>query len=68
MMSTNKDDRNEINELDIANGLKEILINHQFTIEDLCKLSAEDLSIALGIGDLIARMIKDAAKKLCDST
>jgi methyl coenzyme M reductase gamma subunit len=51
MMSTNKDDRNEINKLDIANGLKEMLISHQFTVEKLRTLSAEDLSKVLGIDD-----------------
>jgi hypothetical protein len=67
MMSTNKDDRNEINKLDIANGLKEMLINHQFTVEKLYTLSAEDLSKALGIDYSVARIIIDAAKKLCNS-
>ena len=63
---TNNDDWNKINKLDIANGLKEILVNNQFTVEKLCRLSAEDLSIALGIDDSIARIIIDAAKKLCN--
>jgi hypothetical protein len=63
--SANNEARNEINKLDIANGLKEILIDHHFTVERLCKLSAEDLSIALGIDDSVARIIIDAAKKLC---
>jgi hypothetical protein len=61
--SANNDVRSGINKLDIANGLKEILIDHDFTVEGLCKLSAEDLSIALGIDDSIARIIIDAAKK-----
>jgi hypothetical protein len=64
--SANNDARNRINKLDIANGLKEILANHHFTIERLCKLEAEDLSIALGIDDSVARIIIDAAKKLCN--
>jgi hypothetical protein len=63
--SANNEARNEINKLDIANGLKGILIDHHFTVERLCKLSAEDLSIALGIDDSVARIIIDAAKKLC---
>jgi hypothetical protein len=63
--SANNDARNEINKLDIANCLKGILIDHHFTVERLCKLSAEDLSIALGIDDSVARIIIDAAKKLC---
>jgi hypothetical protein len=62
--SANNDTCNKIRKLDIANGLKELLINHKFTIERLCKLSAEDLSIALGIDDSVARIIIDAAKKL----
>jgi hypothetical protein len=64
--STNSDSWDKINKLDIANGLKEILIKNQFTVERLLKLSAEDLAIALGIDDSIARIIIDAAKKLCD--
>jgi oligoribonuclease NrnB/cAMP/cGMP phosphodiesterase (DHH superfamily) len=63
--SANNEARNEINKLDIANGLKEILIDHHLTVERLCELSAEDLSIALGIDDSVARIIIDAAKKLC---
>jgi hypothetical protein len=66
--STNNDTYNKITKLDIANGLKELLINNQFAVEKLCKLSAEDLSIALGIDDSVARIIIDAAKKLCNST
>jgi hypothetical protein len=61
--SVNNDARNRTNKLDIANGLKEILDNHHLTIERLCKLEAEDLSIALGIDDSVARIIIDAAKK-----
>jgi hypothetical protein len=66
--STNNDNNNNsrINKLDIPDGLKEILINHQFIIEKLCKLSAEDLSMALGIDNSVARLILDAAKKVCD--
>ena len=66
--STNNDNNNNsrINKLDIPDGLKEILINHQFTIEKLCELSAEDLSMALGIDNSVARLILDAAKKVCD--
>lgn len=66
--STNNDTCNKITKLNIANGLKEILINHQFTVERLCKLSAEDLSRALGIDDSVARIILDAAKKVCDES
>jgi hypothetical protein len=44
-----------------------MLVNHHFTIEGLRKLAAEDLSIALGIDDSVARIIIDAAKKLCNS-
>jgi hypothetical protein len=61
---TNNDTCDNIRKLDIANGLKELLINNQFTVEKLCRLPAEDLSIAFGIDDSVARII-DAAKKLC---
>lgn len=66
--STNNDTCNKITRLDIAVGLKEILFNHQFTVERLCKLSAEDLSRALGINNSVARIIIDAAKKVCDES
>jgi hypothetical protein len=62
--NNNNDVRNEISKLDIANGLKEILIDHRFTIEGICKISAEDLSIALGTDEAVARIIINAAKKL----
>jgi hypothetical protein len=39
-----------------------MLVNHHFIIERLRKLAAEDLSIALGIDDSVARIIIDAAK------
>ena len=57
---------NRINRLDIPNGLKEILINHQFEVERLDDISAEDLSIALSIDDSVARIIIDAVKELHD--
>ena len=52
--------------MDIPNGLKEILINHQFDVERLYDISAEDLSIALIIDDSVARIIIDAVKELHD--
>jgi hypothetical protein len=51
MMSTNNDTNNKINKLDIANGLKEMLINHQFTVENYAhyqlKISLEHLALTI---------------------
>jgi DNA integrity scanning protein DisA with diadenylate cyclase activity len=59
-----KDDR--INKLDIPNGSKEMLIDHQFTIDRLNDISPEDLSATLGIDTSVARIIIDAVKKLLE--
>jgi hypothetical protein len=57
---------NRINNLNIPNGLKEMLIDHQFTIHGLHDISPEDLSITLGIDASVARIIIIAVKELHD--
>ena len=51
-----------INQLDIADGLKELLIN-SFTLESLLNASASDLAEVLGIDQYIAKIINDAVNK-----
>lgn len=53
---------NRINSLNIPNGLKEMLIDHQFTVDILHDVSPEDLSMTLGIDTSVARIIIDAVK------
>jgi DNA integrity scanning protein DisA with diadenylate cyclase activity len=62
--NSNQDNDNRINNLNIPNGLKEMLIEHQFTITRLHDISPEDLSMILGIDASVARIIIDAVKEL----
>jgi len=41
-----------INQLDIADGLKELLLNSGFTLKSLLNASVSDLAKALGIDEL----------------
>ena len=52
-----------INQLDIANGLKELLISSGFTLESLLNTSAPDLAKILGIDEYVAKLICDAISK-----
>lgn len=52
-----------VNALDIANGLKDLLISHGFTIDLLLKTPPAELAIILGIDIYVARLIYLAAKK-----
>lgn len=62
--NSNQDNDNRINNLNIPNGLKEMLIEHQFTITRLHDISPEDLSMTLGIDASVARIIIGAVKEL----
>ena len=54
----------KINQLDIADGLKELLINHGFTLELLQNISSTaGLAETLCIDKYVAKIIIDAAKK-----
>jgi hypothetical protein len=57
-----------INQLDIADGLKELLINNGFTIRLLLKTSTSELAKILGIDEYIAKLVLDAAKKIITSS
>ena len=56
-----------INSLDIADGLKELLIKYELTLEDLLTMSISDLAQYLGIDLYVANLISNAAKKYSSS-
>src|ERR671924_572267 len=53
-----------INSLDIADGLKELLIKYRYTLEELLNISSSELAEFLGIDLYVARIICTAARKL----
>jgi hypothetical protein len=53
-----------INQLDVADALKELLISNGFTLRLLLKTSAPELAKILGIDEYIAKLVRDAAKKI----
>jgi hypothetical protein len=55
-----------INSLDIADGLKELLIKYRFTLEELSSMPFLKLAEFLGIDLCVARIICTAARKLSD--
>jgi hypothetical protein len=56
-----------INSLDIADGLKELLIKYEFTLEELLTTRISDLAEYLAIDVYVANIIYNAAKKLSSS-
>ena len=64
--SNHHDNDRLINNLNIPNGLKEMLIDRHFTIDKIRDISPEDLAMALGIDASVARIIIDAVKELYD--
>jgi hypothetical protein len=54
-------DNSIIDQLDIADCLKDFLISHGFTLELLQSMSAHNLAKNLGIDEYVARMIAQAA-------
>ena len=57
-------DKVAINSLDIADGLKELLIKYRYTLEELLKISSSELDEFLGIDLYVAKIICTAARKL----
>lgn len=53
---------NDISELQIADGLKELLIEYGFTREKILRLQATQLAAILGVEDYIGKIIYNAAK------
>jgi hypothetical protein len=56
-----------INSLDIADGLKGLLIKYRFTLEELSNMSYSELAEYLGIDTYVAKIICAAAMKLSNS-
>jgi hypothetical protein len=54
---------NLINQLDIADGLKGVLIDSGFTLKSLLNASASDFAI-LGIDPYVAKLVSNAVKKV----
>jgi hypothetical protein len=52
-----------INQLDIADGLKELLRNSSFTPKSLLNASVSDLAKILGIDEYVAKLVSDAVNK-----
>jgi hypothetical protein len=57
-----------INCLDIADGLKELLIKYGFTLDELSSMSSSELAEFLGIDQCIAKIIGSAAIKLSNDS
>ena len=52
-----------VNQLDIPEGLKELIINHGFTLDLLLGFHPIDLAQTLGIDNNVAKMIIDATRR-----
>ncbi len=52
-----------INQLDMPEGLKELIINHGFTLDLLLNIQPTDLAEVLGIDKDVANIISDVTKK-----
>jgi hypothetical protein len=53
----------DILELEIADGLKELLMDYGFTRRRILKIQSSDLASMLGIDDYIAKINCNAAKR-----
>jgi hypothetical protein len=53
----------DVKELEIDDGLKELLIDYGFTRRRILKLQSSDLASILGIDNYIAKIICNAAKR-----
>lgn len=62
--SNNNSQAHDIKSLDIAGGLKDLLIVHGFTIELLLSISATKLANTLGIDEYVAKIICQSANRL----
>ena len=57
-----------INQLDIADGLKGLLISSGFTLKSLLNTSASDFAKILGLDQYVAKLVSDAVNKGIKST
>jgi hypothetical protein len=55
-----------INQLDIAYGLKQLLINNTFTLKSLLNTPVSELAKILGIDEYVASLINNAVRRLVD--
>ena len=53
----------ELSELDIADGLKDLLYEKKYNLDSLLQSDAASVSGRLGIDEYVAKMIIDAAKR-----
>jgi hypothetical protein len=54
--------------MEIAPGLKDMLLNAGFTIETILKSGPSEIAVVLGIDLYVAQIIFDTAKKTTDRT
>ena len=52
-----------INQMEIADGLKELLISTGFTVKSLLNSSASDFAKILGIDEYVGKLLSDAVNK-----
>ena len=52
-----------INQLDIADGLKQLLMSRGFTVKSLLNASTSDFAKILGIDEYVAKLVSDAVNK-----
>jgi len=52
-----------INQMQIADGLKELLISTGFTVKSLLSTSASDFAKILGIDEYVGQLLSDAVNK-----
>ena len=55
--------RDLINRMEIADGLKELLISSGFTVKSLLNTSASDFAKILGIDEYVGKLLSDAVNK-----
>jgi hypothetical protein len=60
--------RDLINRMEIADGLKELLISSGFTVKSLLNTSASDFAKILGIDEYVAKLLTDAINKAIKSS
>jgi len=53
----------DVLELELADGLKELLMDYGFTRRRILKIQSDDLASILGIEDYVAKIICNAAKR-----
>jgi len=52
-----------INQMEIADGLKELLISTGFTVKSLLNTSASDFAKILGIDEYVGKLLSDEVNK-----